>query len=252
MASEEPKASAAGLPPEIENSIGMKLKLIPAGEFLMGSPDGDSDAHRDEKPQHLVRITKPFYLGVTEVTQQQYERVMGQNPSWFKGDPQRPVEMVSWEDAVAFCGKLSQKEGRTYRLPTEAEWECACRAGSTTKWSFGDDPAGLKDQAWFNENSNGTTHPVAQKKPNAFGLYDMHGNVWELCADWYADKYYAESTVDDPLGATAGSCRVFRGGSWSYGARGCRSASRYTDTPAYWSYNLGFRVASSSVDASSK
>ena len=174
-------------PNVITNSIGMKLVLIPAGEFLMGSPESDSDAPDEEKPQHKVRISKPFYLGVTEVTQEQYERVMGENPSRFKGDPQRPVEKVSWEDAVAFCRKLSEKEGRTYRLPTEAEWEYACRAGSQTKWSFGDDDSALKEYAWYLDNADSTTHPVAQKKPNAWGLYDMHGNVWEWCQDWYGD-----------------------------------------------------------------
>ena len=235
--------SAAGLPQEIENSIGMKFKLIPAGEFLMGSPDGDSDADSDEKPQHLVRITKPFYLGVTEVTQEQYERVMGQNPSRFKGDPQRPVEMVSWEDAVAFCRKLSEQEGQAYRLPTEAEWECACRAGSTTKWSFGDDAAGLKDRAWYDENSDRSTHPVAQKEPNAFGLYDMHGNVWEWCADWYAGDYYTASPTDDPRGSESGSDRVLRGGGWVYVASGCRAAYRYWGGPGFRYGILGFRLA---------
>ncbi|NLX95392.1 MAG: SUMF1/EgtB/PvdO family nonheme iron enzyme, partial [Rhodopirellula sp.] len=234
--------SAAGLPQELEDSIGIRFKLIPAGTFLMGSPDGDSDAWPGEKPQHLVRITKPFYLGVTEVTQEQYERVIGQNPSRFKGDPQRPVEMVSWEDAVAFCRKLSEQEGQTYRLPTEAEWEYACRARSQTKWSFGDDPAGLTEQAWFDRNSEGTTHPVAQKKPNAFGLYDVQGSVWEWCSDRYGEKYYGESPQADPQGPAEGSLRVNRGGSWDYLASDCRASCRGWNVSGYRYDFLGFRL----------
>ena len=142
----------------ITNSIGMKLALIPAGEFLMGSPDSDKDAQADEKPQHRVRITRPFYLGATEVTQGQYRAVTGQSPSNFKGSDDLPVEKVSWNDAIAFCDKLSELEkgplgGARYRLPTEAEWEYACRAGSTTRFSFGDDAASLGEFAWYNGNS---------------------------------------------------------------------------------------------------
>jgi eukaryotic-like serine/threonine-protein kinase len=236
-------------PIEINNSIGMKLVLIPAGEFMMGSPEGDSSRFSDEQPQHLVRITKAYYLGVTEVTQTQYERVMGTNPSKFKG-AQLPVEMVPWEDAVEFCRKLSEKEGRTYRLPTEAEWEHACRAGSQTKWSFGDEESRLGEYAWYDSNSYRTTHPVGEKKPNAWGLYDMHGNVWEWCSDWKGE--YASIAVDDPTGATAGSLRVFRGGSWYSSAGGCRSAFRLWHTSGSRYYYLGFRVASSSVGASGK
>jgi len=227
----------------------MKFALIPAGEFQMGSPDSDSTADSDEKPQHRVRITKPFYLGVTEVTQEQYQRVMGSNPSNFKG-AQLPVESVSWEDAVAFCRKLSDKEGRTYRLPTEAEWEYSCRAGSNTKWAFGDDESSLKNYAWYSDNATSTTHPVGEKRPNAWGLYDMHGNVWEWCSDDKRD--YASTTVDDPTGGTAGSIRVFRGGGWSGSARHCRSADRRRSTPDDRSRSLGCRLAFSSVDASSR
>jgi formylglycine-generating enzyme required for sulfatase activity len=222
----------------------MNLVLIPAGQFLMGSPDSDSTTWDNEKPQHLVRISRPFYLGVTEMTQAQYERVMGTNPSRFK-EAQLPVEGVSWEDAVAFCGRLSDKEGRTYRLPTEAEWEYACRAGSTTKWSFGEDVSSLNEYAWYSANSNGTTHSVGEKKANAWGLYDMHGNVWEWCSDWYGG--YASTAMDDPTGPTAGSDRVFRGGVRNGLARDCRSAVRGRSAPAVRSDDLGFRVASSSV-----
>ena len=161
------------------NSIGIRLKLLPAGTFWMGE---DLDAHK-------VTLTQPFYLGVYEVTQEQYERVMGKNPSNFKG-PQNPVEKVSWDDAVEFCRKLSElpeekAAGRIYRLPTEAEWEYACRAGTTTKYSFGDSESELGEYGWFDKNSDRKTHPVGQKQPNKWGLYDMHGNVWEWCSDWY-------------------------------------------------------------------
>ncbi len=234
------------------NTIGMNLVLIPAGEFLMGSPESDSSAWDGEKPQHLVRISRPFYLGVTEVTQAQYEGVMGTNPSRFKG-AQLPVEGVSWEDAVAFCRRLSDKEDRTYRLPTEAEWEYACRAGSTTKWSFGDDESALNEYAWYSANSNRTMHPVGEKNPNAWGLYDMHGNVCEWCSDWCGR--YASTVMDDPTGPTAGWTRVLRGGSCYYDARSCRSVFRFEsppDVPGDRDDFVGFRVASSSVDASSR
>jgi formylglycine-generating enzyme required for sulfatase activity len=232
----------AGSSGEIVNSVGMKLKLIPAGEFLMGSPESDKSAIPNEKPQHKVRITKPFYLGVTEVTQEQYEKVMGKNPSNFKG-PANPVENMSWDDAVEFCKRLSAKEGKTYRLPTEAEWEYACRAGTTTEYSFGDDAASLGEYAWFVGNSERETHPVGQKKPNAWGLRDMHGNANEWCQDWYGE--YSSDAVTDPPGDDGGSFRVGRGGSWSLPARLCRSAYRYGRAPGFRLYVLGFRVARS-------
>ena len=173
---------------EATNSIGMKLRLIPAGEFMMGSP-GTESGREDDETQHRVSITKPFYLGVTEVTQEQYQKVMGTNPSYFKG-PQNPVETVSWADAVEFCRKLSampaeKTAGHVYRLPTEAEWEYACRAGTTTAYSFGDDASRLGDYGWFGGNSDSKTHQVGEKKPNAWGLYDMHGGVYEWCQDRY-------------------------------------------------------------------
>jgi formylglycine-generating enzyme required for sulfatase activity len=249
-----PGAHATPAGPTLTNSLGMKFALIPAGEFQMGSPDSDSTAASDEKPQHTVRITQPFYLGVTEVTQGQYERVMGTNPSNFKG-AQLPVEQVSWGDAVEFCRKLSAlpaepSAGRVYRLPTEAEWEYSCRAGSTTKWSFGDDESSLKDHAWYDDNANNTTHPVGEKRPNVWGLYYMHGNVWEWCSD--DKREYASTTLDDPTGGTAGSGRVRRGGGWDFYARFCRSAVRGGDAPGDRLYYLGFRVACSSVDVSGR
>jgi formylglycine-generating enzyme required for sulfatase activity len=198
-----------------------------------------------EHPQHRVRLTKPLHLGAYEVTQQQYERVMGVNPSRFKG-PQHPVESVGWGDAVTLCHKLSalpeeKVAGRTYRLPTEAEWEYSCRAGSTTRYSYGVDPVALGDYAWFSANSSRSTHPVGERQPNAWGLYDMHGNVWECSVDWYSE--YTNTQVDDPTGPTTGSLRVFRGGSWLFPATDCRSAGRFRSVPDYRFCELGFRVA---------
>ena len=233
---------------EVTNSIGMKLRLIPAGEFMMGSPETESVRENDET-QHGVSITKPFYLGVTEVTQEQYQKVMGTNPSEFKG-PQNPVEKVSWAEAVEFCGKLSampaeKTAGHVYRLPTEAEWEYACRSGTTTAYGFGDDASRLGDYGWFRSNSDSGTHPVGEKKPNAWGLYDMHGNVWEWCQDRYGD--YPSGSAMDPTGATSGSYRVCRGGSWFNGARICRSAYRIRGAPGDRDSLLGFRVLRSSI-----
>ena len=226
--------------PESATSIGMEFKLIPAGKFIMG----DASSEDNETP-HEVTLTKPFKLGVYEVTQEQYEKVMGVNPSKSKG-ANNPVENVSWEDAIEFCRKLSElpaekEAGNVYRLPTEAEWEYACRAGTTTKYSFGDDESELGDYAWYGVNSDQKTHPVGSKKPNAWGLYDMHGNVVEWCQDWYGD--YPSGSVTDPSGATSGSYRVIRGGSWFFSAEGCRSASRYWGYPSDRSNLDGFRVS---------
>ena len=243
-----------------ENSIGMKMALLPAGEFLMGSPDTDQDAEDWEKPQHRVQITQPFLMGVYPLTQEQYIRVARRNPSKYSSENQCPVENVRWDDAIAFCNQLSIDENLTpyydlratelragtgYRLPTEAEWEYACRAGSSAAYCFGDDADELHDYAWFHDNSNNETHPIGQKQPNAWGLYDMHGNVCEWCQDSYAD--YGQPPVSDPR-----SYRVFRGGSWDYSPRYCRSAYRYWRTPDDRFGILGFRVARSSVSQPSQ
>jgi len=181
-------------------------------------------------------------VGVYEVTQEQYQRVMGSNPSNFKG-ANLPVEEVSWNDAQEFCRKLSQQEGKAYRLPTEAEWEYACRAGSGTRFHFGDDESQLGEYAWYENNSESQTHPVGTKRPNAFGLFDMHGSVWEWCSDGYDESYYKNSPVDDPQGPSAGDVRVLRGGSW-YGWPGdSRSALRLRGTPDGRISSVGFRVA---------
>jgi len=244
----------AQAPKEITNSIGMKLVLVPKGTFMMGSPESEEGRQKDET-QHEVTISKDYYLGVYEVTQAQYEKVMGKNPSSFpvakvgNENADLPVENVSWDDAVEFCKKLSdlpeeKKAGREYRLPTEAEWEYACRAGSKTAYAFDDEEGLLPEYGWFSRNSSRRTHTVGLLEPNAWGLYDMHGNVWECCSDRYGD--YPKGAVSDPSAPKVGSIRVFRGGSWRFEAAGCRSAARYGSAPSDRGDGLGFRVALSS------
>ncbi len=245
--SKEAGGKKRSLPKELTVDLGggvkLEMVLIPTGEFLMGSPDSGKDAYPNEKPQHRVQIAKPFYLGKYPVTQEQWEAVMGNNPSDFKG-PKNPVECVSWEDCRGFVGKLNAKiGGGKFSLPTEAQWEYACRAGSTTRYYFGDDESRLGEYAWYKENSGNQTHPVGLKKPNAWGLYDMHGNVWEWCHDWYHGGYYANSRTDDPRGPDAGSYRVNRGGGRGDAAGGCRSAERDGGTPGLLGTTLGLRVA---------
>jgi formylglycine-generating enzyme required for sulfatase activity len=247
---QEAWARHQGMSLEITNSIGMKLRLISDGEFLMGSQETEEGHTGNEGPVHRLRITKPFYLGVYEVTQADYENVVGENPSEFKGAA-RPVECVSWEDAVAFCRKLSAKEGQEYRLPTEAEWEYACRAGTTTPFSFGSVLKGQEANCDGNYPYGtttkgpflGRTTKVGSYAANAFGLYDMHGNVWEWCADWYDAEYYKHSPSEDPPGAASGSYRVYRGGGWFLDASGCRASCRRGGVPGYRGAILGFRLA---------
>jgi len=192
-----------------------------------------------EKPAHDVTLTKPFYMCQYEVTQEQYQQVMGVNPSHFKG-VNLPVEQVSWDDATEFCKKLSEKTGQIMRLPTEAEWEYACRAGTMTTYYTGDTDADLDKAAWSFANSKNTTHPVGQKAANAWGLHDMHGNVWEWCQDWF-DQYKPEAAVD-PQGPPQGDYRVLRGGCWAHAPAHCRSARRFGFHPGYRSASVGFRV----------
>ena len=250
--------------PEIITTVAghIKLKLIPAGEFMMGSDEGQGEP--DEQPRHRVRITRAFYLGVHEVTQGQYAAVTGKNPSYFRSSgggkdrvagastDSHPVEQVSWLDAVLFCNKLSEKEGlkpfyqvagervtvpawtgEGYRLPTEAEWE----------YASGGDPADLGEAAWYDENSGSRTHPVGQKRSNRFGLCDMLGNVWEWCWDAYDADYYKQSPSEDPRGPTESSPRVIRGGGWCSDPRTAGRRSGYWNAPEYRDSNLGFRVA---------
>jgi formylglycine-generating enzyme required for sulfatase activity len=298
QAKQQQEAWAKHLEVSVEqtNSIGMRLVLIPPGEFEMGStPDEIQwaleegkkyavDKHYPEhvpteSPRHHVKISKPFYLATYPVTQAEYEKVMGVNPSAFtekqidastfkpplpemevkprlddckkvvgKDTRRNPVETVNWDEAVEFCQTLSAMPAeraarRVYRLPTEAEWEYACRAGTTTRWYCGDDESGLADVAWLGKSAgSGMTHPVGQKRPNAWGLYDMHGNVFQWCSDWFSADYYKQSPLSDPSGQTAGSSHVLRGGSWIFRSPCCRSAYRHSYAPAFRSTYLGFRV----------
>ncbi len=276
---------------EITNSIGMKLVLIPAGKFLMGSPKDEKGRDEDEA-QHEVEITKPFYLGTYTVTLGQFrafvkdagyqtaaekdgqggwgynaetKKFEGRKPHYNWKNPgfaqmdDHPVVNVTWNDAVAFCDWLSKKEGKTYRLPTEAEWEYSCRAGTKTRFYSGDDDDSLKAVAniadasfkekfpagnWAASWDDGYpfTAPVDKFKPNAFGLYDMLGNVWQWCADWYGEDYYKKSPGQDPQGPGAGVFRVLRGGSFDCGPRDCRSADRDRIAPSGLGFNRGFRV----------
>ena len=304
------ESKAAGGGKQITNSIGMKLTLIAAGEFMMGSSESaeataaffkknygmdrlTADLSKDEHPQHRVRITKSFYLGTYHVTRGQFRQFVkdsgyktdaekGGNPgawgwdsesktfsfekdySWqnagFEQTDEHPVVNVSWNDAVAFCKWLSRKEGNRYRLPTEAEWEYACRAGATTRYYSGDDPetlakvanvadatfkAKFPDCKWTIKASDGYvfTAPVGRFKPNDFGLYDMHGNAWQWCADWFGEHYYAKSPAEDPTGPDTGDDRVLRGGSWGDWPSSARSATRSRGTPDGRSNYGGFRVA---------
>jgi formylglycine-generating enzyme required for sulfatase activity len=256
----------------ITNSIGMKLVYIPPGKFVMGSPRSEQEqAKKDSRTggewaaqeiQHEVAITKGFCMGVYAVTQEEYEIVTGKNPSWFSAtgggkedvaglDTRRfPVETVSWNDATEFCRKLSQREGKTYRLPTEAEWEYACRAGTKTAFSFGDtistDQANYNGNAVFGNGRKGVYRerpmPVGTFPPNAFGLYDMHGNVNQWCQDWYDKDYYKKSPRNDPVNETGSEMRVLRSGSWGSYPGICRSANRSGSTPDYRNRTIGIRV----------
>jgi formylglycine-generating enzyme required for sulfatase activity len=291
---------------EIVNSVGMSLVLVPAGKFLMGSPDSDSDRYPNESPQHLVKITQPFYLGKFAVTRGQFQKfveatghqteadkdgkgggrydadkrtvscpVAGWNwlNTGFEQTDEHPVVNVSWNDARAFCAWLSQKEGKHYRLPTEAEWEYSCRAGSTTRFYSGDSEdslcrvANIADQSlkrqwdygslqnkafqkllsdWFDrvswDDGYPFTAPVGMFESNAFGLFDMHGNVWQWCEDRYDKDYYQNSPARNPRGPGTGSFHVLRGGSFSDPPRFCRAAFRIRSGPASRNFGIGFRV----------
>jgi len=222
----------------ITDALAQAFALIPAGSFTMGSPSGE-DGRSSEESQVEVSLSQPFWLAKTEVTEAQWEAVMGSNPSEFKG-PNLPVENVSWEDAQAYLTKFNEKgvlpDGWKFALPTEAQWEYACRAGEKGPYSGGT----LDEVGWYGDNSGTQTHEVGQKKPNAWGLHDMHGNVWEWCADWYEDTLKGGS---DPAGPSSGDPRVSRGGSWRNDASPCLAARRLGLRPGLRVNGLGFRPA---------
>jgi formylglycine-generating enzyme required for sulfatase activity len=238
----------------LSGTVNLDMIWIEPGTFMMGSPTDELGRDSDET-QHQVTLTRGYWLGKYEVTQAQYEAVMGTNPSYFKG-ADFPVEKVSWYNAMDFCAKLTDieraagrlPEGYEYTLPTEAQWEYACRAGTTTALNSGKNLSDknkcpeMDEVGWYEYNSDSTTHPVGQKMPNAWGLYDMHGNVFEWCLDWHGS--YPSSAVTDPKGSSSGSYRVLRGGSWNFNAYSCRSAYRFDSTPSDFNRNYyGFRVA---------
>ena len=251
-------AKTPPLKKSIQNTIGMEFLLIPAGSFMMSSHlrpkevarrfGGEASFYECERPQHEVTIGNAFYLQSTPVTQGQWKKVMGKNPSEFKKRGNDcPIESVSWEDAKIFIKTFKEMEFHgQYRLPTEAEWEYACRAGTATEFSFGDDASDLGEYAWYSDNSKNKTHPVATKKPNPWGLYDMHGNVWEWVEDdWHSSYMVAPTDSSAWIDRPRDYGRVIRGGSWLSVARDCRSARR----DEYWSgrrlFNVGFRLARS-------
>ncbi|MBN1867911.1 formylglycine-generating enzyme family protein [Candidatus Sumerlaeota bacterium] len=215
------------------DSLLSNMVAIPAGKFTMGS-----DEKNDEKPPHEVELGA-FQIAAMPVTQAQYEAVMGRNPSHLEDRPNNPVESISWKDAMEFCRRLSDQTGQKFTLPTEAQWEYACRAGSSTRYCFGASANELSDYAWYGANSGGSIHPVGQKTPNAWGLYDMHGNVWEWCLSLYKPYPYKDDGRND---LSADGPRVVRGGCWLIDADNCRSACRYYVNPDYRADAFGFRL----------
>jgi formylglycine-generating enzyme required for sulfatase activity len=227
------------------NSLGMEFVLVKPGKYMMGTVTNNMDGIKDESPRHLVEITKSFYLGKFEVTQVEYSVLMGNNPSKVKGNNQ-PVESVTFEDAKSFIDSLNTKEGHSrYRLPTEAEWEYAARAGTFTLYYFGDDKALLGNYAWYGGNSGESFkhQNVGQKLPNPWGFFDMHGNVWEWIEDWYGESYYSHSPTIDPPGERSGEYKVIRSGSSLDSPNLCRSASRQHFLPDNSIEYIGFRLA---------
>lgn len=251
-------------PVEFQSTSGMKLRLIPPGQFIMGSHQAELGRSKDEGPQHRVRITTPFYMGVFPVLQCEYCYVTGEHPSHFQRllgarseeeTRKLPVENVSWQSADEFCQRLSLMESkngaeRRYRLPTEAEWEYACRAGTVTPFHVGPDlssrEANFDGRHPYGKGKDGPnlerTTIAGSYQSNAFALYDVHGNVWEWCNDWFSRDYYSHSPVEDPQGPKIGRYRVFRGGSWDNRSRNCRSACRFRASPNNFKPFIGFRV----------
>jgi len=243
---------------ELGKGITMKLVLIPAGTFLMGSPNDEEGRANNEDPQHRVSIGEAFYMGIYEVTQAQWRAVMGSEPwtgrHFVKSGDNNALNWVSWEDAGKFCETLSKKTGKLVVLPTEAQWEYACRAGSKTAYHFGDDASKLGDYAWYADNTDSRgqeyPHAVGRKKPNAFGLYDMHGNVWEWCRD-HRHANYKRAPADGTawVDKTSAGLRVLRGGAWGYDPKHCRTAHRFAGIPTDRYVHVGFRLLVSAVVA---
>ena len=253
------EAKKLGVPVAFANALGVKFVLVPAGEFMMGSGDNEVGRYKEEGPQRKVKIPKAFYMSIHQTTQGQWKAAMGTTP--WKGkraardNPDHAVNHVCWNDAVAFCAKLSAKDGGSYSLPTEAQWEYACRAGSTTRYCYGDDigEKNLGDYAWYHETAMAKgdqryVHKVGAKKPNAWGIHDMHGNVWEFCMD-VAHKNFEGAPADGSAWLKGGTSkegelpsRVLRGGGWRSTHRRVRTASRYAYPPALPSYYVGFRI----------
>jgi len=237
-------------PTAAETPSGIEMVLLPAGRFTMG------DKNEIDAPPHEVAVSA-FYMDRYLVTQQQYRRIRGKSPSRWKGD-QNPVEQVCWLDAASFCNARSQQEGlepcydletgqcnfdaNGYRLPTEAEWEYACRAGTQTSYFFGNSPSKLSDYAWFDKNSGGHPQPVGLKRPNPWGLYDICGDIWQWCNDFYQVDYYEQSPVQDPRGPETGETRVVRGGSWKFSDDNCRSGYRYNESPGRVDVCFGYDI----------
>jgi formylglycine-generating enzyme required for sulfatase activity len=229
---------------QTQTIMGIDFVFIQSGCFQMGNDKTPTDRTVGETPNHRVCIDKPFYLGKTEVTQKQWQDVMGNNPSKVKVED-KPVDRVSWNDTQEFIQKLNAKAGGNYfRLPTEAEWEYAARAGSDGDYCYGDGEGSLASYAWFgNLGYKGTPHEVAQKEPNAWGLYDMHGNVWEWVQDWYDSSYYSTGPANNPTGPETGKYRVYRGGSYIGKPSNLRSAVRFSAMPTSRTHDVGFRLA---------
>lgn len=243
-----PKASAA--PDQAKKDFTADMVRLAGGRFQMGDKD-----QVDATPHEVV--VSSFYMDKYLVTQEQYQKVMGSNPSRWKED-KNPVEQVRWSDAVKYCNRRSESEGlqpcydlgtwrcnfeaNGYRLPTEAEWEYACRAGTAGAYFFGETPAKLGDYAWFGKNAGGHPRPVGQKQPNPWGFYDIYGNVWEWCNDFYKVDYYKESPREDPRGPSEGKTKVVRGGAWRFSAENCRSGYRYNENPGYADVCFGYDI----------
>ena len=219
-------------------NVSYRMKYVSGGTFTMGATSEMTEPWNDEKTTHQVTLSS-YYIGETEVTQALWKAVMGSNPSYFKGD-NLPVETVSWNDCQTFISKLNSLTGKRFRLPTEAEWEFAARGGNQSRHTQYSGSSRIDDVAWYKSNSDNKTHPVKTKQPNELGIYDMTGNVWEWCQDWYGS--YNSYAQTNPTGASSGSFRVRRGGSWCHSPRLCRSSYRLDYAPGYSDYDLGLRL----------